>query len=58
MDEQQAQAPEDKQPIIVQQQVVMGDQRKKVHHLLHFFLTIITFGLWLPVWIFLAIKNS
>ena len=45
------------QPIIVQQ--MMGaPQNKKVHHLLHFILTILTGGLWLPVWIFLAIKNS
>lgn len=42
----------------VQQVVVHTEGRKRVNHLLHLFLTIITAGLWLPVWIVLAIAKS
>ena len=48
-------------PVVVvqqQQQMQMQPQKKKVNHTLHFILTILTAGLWLPVWIVLAIKNS
>ncbi|MFN3339785.1 MAG: hypothetical protein ACK40Z_08815 [Dietzia sp.] len=31
---------------------------KRVNHVLHLILTILTFGLWLPVWAVLAIANS
>lgn len=39
-------------PIIVN---VAAPEKKKVRHGLHLFLTIITAGLWLPVWIIVAI---
>jgi hypothetical protein len=56
------QTPQQPQPPVVvvqqQQQMQQGPAKKKVNHFLHFVLTILTFGLWLPVWIFLAIKNS
>ncbi len=45
------------QQVAVSPTVVVQD-RKRVNHLLHFFLTIITVGLWLPVWIILAIAKS
>lgn len=37
---------------------VIVNQKKGVNHVLHLILTIVTFGLWLPVWIILAIANS
>jgi hypothetical protein len=33
-------------------------QRKKTNHLLHLVLSIITFGLWLPVWLFVHLSNK
>lgn len=38
------------------QQIVV--QQKRVNHVLHLLLTIVTLGLWLPVWIILALANS
>lgn len=52
--QQNVQHPVLQQPIV--QPVYV--QQKRVNHLLHFLLTLITFGLWLPVWIILALANS
>ncbi|KKN68331.1 hypothetical protein LCGC14_0452070 [marine sediment metagenome] len=30
--------------------------RKGTNHILHLILSLLTFGLWLPVWIFISIK--
>ena len=30
---------------------------KKVNHVLHLFLSVITFGLWLPIWVLMAISD-
>ena len=38
--------------------VVVQEPRKRVNHLLHLVLTLITAGLWLPVWIILALAKS
>lgn len=40
---------------IVNVAVAVGGGRK-AHHLLHFIMTVITAGLWLPIWIFCAIR--
>lgn len=40
------------------QQVTVNEPRKRVNHLLHLVLTILTAGLWLPVWIIIALANS
>lgn len=40
------------------QQVVVHQERKRVNHLLHLVLTIVTVGLWLPVWVILAFAKS
>ncbi|MDX2358516.1 hypothetical protein [Dietzia sp. PP-33] len=42
------------------QQTVFVTQNggKRVNHALHLILTVLTFGLWLPVWMILAITNS
>lgn len=44
-------------PQHIQQTVVMNNNRR-VNHALHLVLTFLTAGLWLPVWIILAIANS
>ena len=44
-------------PQHIQQTVVMNNKRG-VNHVLHLVLTLLTAGLWLPVWIILAIANS
>ena len=44
-------------PQQIQQTVVMHNNRR-VNHALHLVLTIFTAGLWLPIWIILAIANS
>ena len=33
-------------------------QRKNTSHVLHLILSLITFGLWLPVWALVAISNG
>jgi len=33
-------------------------QRKSTSHILHLILSLITFGLWLPVWALVAISNG
>ena len=50
------QQPQQQQPLIVQH--INNGNRKGVNHVLHLILTIITLGVWLPVWIILAIANS
>lgn len=45
-------------PPMQQAVYVHGAPAKRVNHALHLVLTIVTFGLWLPVWIILAIANS
>lgn len=37
---------------------VTNGSGKRVNHVLHLVLTLLTFGLWLPVWAILAIANS
>ena len=39
---------------VVQQQVVV-QQKRGVNHAFHLIMTLITFGLWIPVWILCAI---
>lgn len=39
-------------------QTVIVQQKRGVNHALHLVLTILTVGLWAPVWIILAIANS
>jgi hypothetical protein len=49
------------QPIpaqINQTVVVQAERRKKVNHVLHFILTLCTFGLWLPVWFIVAVAKN
>ncbi|MFN7243942.1 MAG: hypothetical protein ACK4M5_11945 [Dietzia cercidiphylli] len=47
------------QPYPMQQTVfVANGGGRRVNHVLHLILTILTFGLWLPVWAVLAIANS
>mgnify|MGYP001080066274 CR=1 FL=1 len=40
------------------QQTVVVHNSRRVNHALHLVLTLLTAGLWLPVWIILAIANS
>ena len=44
-------------PPMQQAVYVHGGQVKRVNHALHLVLTLLTAGLWLPVWIILAIAN-
>lgn len=47
------------QPQPVQQTVVVNNGGgKKVNHLLHLILSLLTAGLWLPVWIIIAMAKS
>lgn len=39
-------------------QTIYVHNTRRVNHVLHLVLTLLTFGLWLPVWIILAIANS
>ena len=43
---------------VIQQQVTVNPTPKRVSHLLHLILTILTAGLWLPVWIIIALAKS
>lgn len=47
--------PSAQQPIIINNST---PERKKTNHLLHLILTLVTVGLWLPVWIIVAIVNN
>ena len=42
----------------MQQNVYVNGGGKRVNHALHLILTILTAGLWLPVWLILAFANS
>lgn len=42
----------------VQQVIIGNDQRKRCRHGLHLILTLVTGGLWLPVWIIDAIVKG
>jgi len=44
--------------VVEPQQTVIVNQRKQVNHALHLILTLLTCGLWLPVWIIVAIAKS
>lgn len=45
-------------PAMMQQQQVVVQQKRGVNHGLHLVLTLITFGLWLPIWILDCVFNS
>lgn len=45
-------------PQQMQQTVFVNNNGRRVNHILHLVLTLITAGLWLPIWIILAIANS
>jgi len=45
-------------PYTDQEVAVMLSKKKKTSHVLHLLLTIITAGLWIVVWILVAISNS
>ncbi|MBE8725109.1 hypothetical protein [Flavobacterium hungaricum] len=38
--------------------VVLSKEKKTINHALHLFLSCITFGLWLLVWVYLLLKFS
>lgn len=50
-------APVEAHPQVVVNQI-NAPAKKRVNHALHLVLTILTVGLWAPVWIILAIANS
>lgn len=41
----------------LERQVLMQQLTKKTNHVLHLLLSVCTFGLWIPVWILIAINN-
>lgn len=45
-------------PYSDQEVAVMLSRKKKTSHLLHLFLSVITFGLWIVVWIIVALSNN
>lgn len=61
-DQQQAQQPAQVvavQPQYVPQQIVVNRQKVyKTSHGFHLIMSIITFGLWLPVWLIVGIYNA
>lgn len=42
----------------LQRQVLLQQLGKKTNHLLHFFLSIFTLGLWIPVWLLIGLSNK
>jgi hypothetical protein len=54
---QAAAAPPPPVQVVVQQSNVVGGYGHRTNHVLHFILTVITAGLWLPVWIIVALSN-
>ena len=46
------------QPVQPQHITVNVPERKRVNHVLHLILTILTGGVWAPVWILLALLRS
>jgi hypothetical protein len=49
--------PARRQPAVTQQ-VVVNAPPKRVNHLLHLILTLLSAGLWLPVWIIVSMAKS
>jgi hypothetical protein len=47
----------DNQPAAPQNVVYVNQHDKPVKHGLHLFLSVITFGAWLPVWLIIAIAR-
>lgn len=45
-------------PYSDQEVAVMLSRKKKTSHILHLFLSVITMGLWVVVWIIVALSNS
>lgn len=45
-------------PPVHQQVIVHQDRGRKVNHFMHFCLTVLTLGLWLPVWLIVAIAKN
>lgn len=45
-------------PAYAQHVIVHQDRGKKVNHVLHAILTVLTAGLWLPVWLIVAIAKN
>lgn len=45
-------------PYSDQEVAVLLSQKSKTSHLLHFFLSLFTLGIWLPVWIIVGILNG
>jgi len=42
----------------LQRQVLLQQLGKKTNHLLHFFLSVITVGAWIPVWLIIGMSNK
>jgi len=45
-------------PGAMPQQQMVTYSKKKTNHVLHLILSVLTAGLWIPVWIGIAIMNS
>ena len=52
MNEYQQQAPQPGQPIIINNS---QSERKRVNHTFHLIVTLLTAGLWLPVWVIVSL---
>ena len=37
---------------------VVVERKRRVNHILHLLLSLVTFGLWLPVWLLLSMKSN
>lgn len=44
--------------VVTSQQVTVQAPRKRVNHVLHLILTLLTGGLWLPVWIIVSMAKA
>lgn len=45
-------------PMPAQTVIVNQDRGRKVNHVLHFILTLCTFGMWLPVWFIVSVAKN
>ena len=45
-------------PYTDQEVAVMLSKKSKTSHLLHLFLSVITFGVWVIIWVIVAVNNS
>jgi hypothetical protein len=45
-------------PTAAPNSVVVVQQRQGTNHILHLLLSVVTFGLWIPVWVIVATVNS